>query len=205
MSSESGISVTDLMGEAFARLCLLLDAREFAFSDPVLALIADDSDWHRTRQGHSRYASAWIFRRGDARVWAFSLGTACGHYPADPFDRDIAAVRLRSDGVSENQILHTAQAALRDNRFFAQSLVFSMADGSLHVGRKSPYGQLVEERLPAWFEHSVACHAEVVPGVVSPSGAPIVRTGTRYIPESAETLAAALRDIFLDTVAASAA
>jgi len=57
----------------------------------IYSLIADDSDYHRTRKGFFKYSNGFFLPVKDQQ-WLVSRGVSCGSYPAHSYHGDIAAV-----------------------------------------------------------------------------------------------------------------
>ena len=84
----------ELLPRVFEELKKALPSRKVVkLNEPVYALIASDSDYHRTREGYMEYAD--VILTGISGVqWAIALGEAWGDYPAEYYDNDISAIRL---------------------------------------------------------------------------------------------------------------
>ncbi len=59
----------------------------------VFPIIANDSDYHRTRTGHMNYRTIDLAEIGN-KCWALGLGKACGDYPAESYENDIIAIGM---------------------------------------------------------------------------------------------------------------
>ena len=130
MPEVQDVSVHRLLRAAYRCLGRKYHSRELFFPEGVCVEIADDSDGHRTRKGYFRYRSAKMIKVG-RKWWAIARGERCGHYPADPFDSDIAAVRLPCRlKVGTEAAAYVAEKLLR-GEYFANSLVVGLADGRL--------------------------------------------------------------------------
>lgn len=139
-TKTGGISVRELLTKTDEALSKRSEHREIKFKEGVLAEIANDSDWHRTRVGYMRYSLARQFQF-NGKVWIVVRGEKCGQYPADPYDSDITALeipaplraRLTKDKLAE------LSRAIGASTYFANSLIYAMADGRLAVNKSGRF------------------------------------------------------------------
>ncbi len=189
------LSARELMTETFNVLKYKFNGKEIKLPYKALAEIANDSDWHRTRVGYTGYESAVIVKIGE-KEWAIAFGTACGNYPADPYNCDIAAVQFFRTGKFDQRTAGKVHMALEDNDYFRNSLIFAMANGQLSMNKESRFSQKVLELLGPKVEDFIAQDLETDPHYFTMDGRPVVKSAIRYRREFvaflAETLQAAL-------------
>ena len=110
---------------------------EIIFPKPVLALIADDSDYHRTRRGFMKYRSVIIISFGESE-WIMGRGYAWGDYPAEPYDKDILVVEL-DDPLEEKSDSERVEEIMREVKFsgwlFKNSIIAAKSNGTFFVGK----------------------------------------------------------------------
>jgi len=119
--------------------------KQIAFDTKVLSEIADDSDYHRTKKGYMGYRTAGIFRFGNKR-WAIARGEKCGAYPAEPFDSDLIALEVTVRG--SRKIPQTLAAQIQYGRYFANTILFAMADGKLFIPEEGRFTRRMNEVIP---------------------------------------------------------
>lgn len=137
-NENNGIGIGALLKETYSELCRRQKAEEIAFKQKVLAEIADDSDWHRSRTGYMGYESAALLRFSN-KVWLIGRGEACGGYPADPFNSDILALELIVERKNPEQINDAARNAIQESTYFRNTLVYGMCDGNLCINPKGAF------------------------------------------------------------------
>ena len=171
--------------------------KEIQLLSKALAEIADDSDHHRTRIGYAGYESATLLRIGD-KEWAVALGIACGSCPADPYNCDVAAVQISSNGKSDDQVASEVFFnALRNNFYFGESLVYTMADGRLAVCRDGSFGQKVLELLRPRTGEFIMKDLEIDTEHFYLDLRPVVKSAVRYKPETTTFLADVCRTVLV--------
>jgi len=95
----------------------------------AFALIADDSDDHRTRRGYMRYLSFRIITLG-SQQFALGLGTAWGSYPARPYENDIMILKV-PQAIKDVEICKWLEETVPSNRIFRSSVILGMELGEL--------------------------------------------------------------------------
>lgn len=153
--------------------------REIKLPSKAMAKIADDSDWHRTRVGYTGYESATLLKVGE-KEWVVAFGTACGDYPADPYNCDIVAVQFSGNGKSDEQVAAEIHDALEGNRCFRHSLVYVMANGQLVVNKDGHFGQKVLELLRPKVQEFIAQDLETDPRYFTLDLRPVVKSAVQY-------------------------
>ena len=190
---QEGLSVRELLEQAFDALKQDLDGREIDLPSIAVAEIANDSDWHRTRIGYTSYKKASLLMVGDKK-WAVAFGTKCGAYPADPYDCDIAAVQLSlDDEESDEQVAVKVHQSLESNDYFRNSLLFSMVDGRLSASKNSYFGMKVLELLKPRAVEFVAQKLVTDPEHFTLDLRPLVKSAIRYKQEFVAFLAETFR------------
>ena len=184
---SEGLSARELLTEVFAELKKKFSGREVNLPEKAMAIIADDSDWHRTRTGYTCYESAVLLKIG-SKEWAVAFGTACGSYPADPYNCDIAAVQI----LSNDQVAMAVYRALEGNDYFRRSIVVAMADGELGTNKNSPFTKKFLEIVPS-YQRFIARKKEIYPEYITMDLRPVVKSGIRYKKEFVAVLADAMR------------
>ncbi len=150
----------------------------------VHAEIANDSDYHRTRQGFTAYSGGTLRDLG-GKHWLLALGHAMGAYPARPYWCDIAAIELPRRGTEtgfEWQL--RVQAALASNTYYHHSLIVAMSSGSLATTQQGMRQRFASCDIKSF----VAAPAVVTPDLFTLDLRPVVTSGVKYKPEFADVL-----------------
>lgn len=127
MVVQTGLSAREVLQEVFR--ALTLGAPAIRLDPSIAVLIADDSDWHRTKQGFTSYREVHIVELG-SRKFLLAFGEACGDYPAEPFNCDIFVWRLE-EGAATELSQKVLREALKENQFFQSSLIMAYRDGNI--------------------------------------------------------------------------
>ena len=180
MAKKQGLSAKELLEGVFDKF--KLGGKEIKLSSKAMAVIANDSDWHRTRIGYTGYESAVLLKVGD-KEWAIAFGIACGSYPADPYNCDIAAVPVSTNGKSNEKIAKEIHEALKEGNYFRNSLIHAMANGQLGTNKDSRFGQKVLELLGPRVQEFIAQDLETDSRFITMDLRPLVKSGVQYKPE----------------------
>lgn len=145
------LTVRELLKNTYESLERRNPHQEIALPEPALSLIADDSDWHRTRRGYMKYEKTNLFQF-NGKKWAISRGESYGSYPARPYDSDFLALELSTEGKSSEQIQKELIEGIGDSSYFRNSLICGMADGNLILNSSGKFGkkmlELLKPKLP---------------------------------------------------------
>jgi len=170
------------------------NGREIELPSEAMAEIANDSDWHRIRIGYTAYKSAIVLKIGD-QEWAVAFGTKCGNYPADPYNCDIAAVKIPENISSEEELAEEIRDALEENKYFRYSLIFAMADGQLYLNRSGVFSKEVFKLLDSRIQKYIAQDLEVDSQYFTTDFRPVVKQAVRYKREFVNVLYTIFRAI----------
>jgi len=170
------------------------NGREIELPSEAMAEIANDSDWHRIRIGYTAYKSAIVLKIGD-QEWAVAFGTKCGNYPADPYNCDIAAVKIPENISSEEELAEEIRDALEENKYFRYSLIFAMADGQLYLNRSGVFSKEVFKLLDSRIQKYIAQDLEVDSQYFTTDLRPVVKQAVRYKREFVNVLYTIFRAI----------
>lgn len=193
---SEGLSVRDLLVRAFSALEIQLNGRRILLPARTRAEIADDSDYHRTRKGYMQYESATVLKVGE-KGWAVAFGTACGSYPADPYDCDISAVPFSHQGTLDDRAIAKICEALQRSGYFRSSLIYGMADGKLVIADNG-FGKTVFNRLKTKTPKFITQPLVTDPRFFTLDMRPLVTAPLRY----QEAFTQVLVDAFLAVLAA---
>ena len=216
MVKTESLTARQLLAQTYVHLIKKLGAKKIALPEKASAIIADDSDWHRTREGFTGYKTASIFKIKKTN-WAIAYGVAWGSYPADPFNCDIACVEIVPAKKKEKntytmvnkkikklmkikKMSKYEQAvcdALENNTFFRFSLLYAKASGALAVNQDGPYGKKVLYSIGEKSAEYVSQKLETNPELFTMDLRPVVTKAYRYKPEFVEFLANVFKDIVL--------
>lgn len=165
----------------------------------ALSLIADDSDYHRTRQGFMRYDSV-ILVRLENKIWVMSKGRAWGAYPADPYDNDILVGGLgdslkneSNQEIAEKVMEHISSHWMSG---FTNSIIAARNSGHLFTGRKWQkfMTELVDPNISDFVKKGLETHKGYITlevgGIV-----PAVKSSIKYKKEFADFLAETIIEI----------
>jgi len=182
------LSVRELLDKTYERLEKKFEHKTITFPGPALAEMANDSDYHRTRIGYMEYKKANIFRF-NGKEWAVAIGKAWGDYPADPYDTDLSAIETKTEGKLEEQIQEGITKGFRGSNYFENSIVYGMRDGSLAIGKQSPFKDKVIEILRSQLENYMAKQPEYHDRLMTMDLRPVVTGRAEYKPELVDFLA----------------
>lgn len=182
------LSVRELLDKTYENLEKKFEHRIITFPKPALAEIADDSDWHRSRTGYMKYKQANVFEL-NGNEWAVAIGRACGSYPAEPYNTDLSAIKTNTEGKLEEEIQEEIRRGFNRSIYFTNSLVYGMSDGSLAVGKESPFKDKILEALRPQIENYLAKPPQYHDRFVTMDLRPVVTARAEYKPEFADFLA----------------
>jgi len=185
---------------AFRIICERRKATEYQLSHPIFSLIADDSDYHRTKRGYMKYAKACLLEL-DGKKWVFARGEKSGAYPADPFDSDVVALPLATADLDDAaSIVADMEKSLSRCEGFNNTLIIAMADGSMECYCGSRFGGRVADNLPVPFKDLVAEPTKTDTQFINPGtlGAFVIRS-QRYTLEAPDHLADAIEKTLRET------
>lgn len=180
MAEKQGLSARELLKGVYNTL--KDGGREIKLPSKAMAEIANDSDWHRTRVGYTGYESAILLKVGE-KEWTVAFGTACGSYPADPYNCDIAAVSVSTNGKSNKEIVKEIHGALEKGSYFRNSLIYAMADGQLAINKDGRFDQKVLELLGPRVQEFIAQDLETDSRYFTMDLRPVVKSAVQYKPE----------------------
>lgn len=180
MTEKLGISARELLKGVYDTF--KKSGREVKLPSKAMAEIASDSDLHRTRIGYTSYESATLLKIGD-KVWAVSFGTACGDYPAEPYNCDIVAIQFSSDEKTDEETALEIHRVLEGAHYFRNSLIYAMANGELALNKCGRFGQKVFDLLAPRAQEFVAKGLEIDPEHFTMDLRPVVRSAIQYKPE----------------------
>ncbi len=145
------------------------------FEPPALSLIADDSDYHRTRRGYMKYESI-AFCKIEGSWFVLGQGEAWGSYPADPYSVDILAVPISSGEIKKQEMKKVIER--RINAFFKFSIIASKRSGAMFIGKywekkikisKERFSSFIQEASERANDLFTIEEYDMVPILVSPS------------------------------------
>jgi len=192
-----GLTVRELLEQVFT--LLRGDSELIDLPNVVDAVIADDSDWHRTRKGYVLYKQFTVADFG-GQPWLLALGSVGGDYPCRPFCCDIfvypclkdlpAGTPLPEDG----DLVALAQKMLSDNDYYRLSVIMGMANGLLNAVKGSDLVHTVVKQLRECVNDYVAQEMVVNHEVLSLSTLqPAVNSPVLYKAEFASAMADIIR------------
>lgn len=176
MVDNKGLDVRELLKNTYDRLLKKHSSREIVFPIEVLAEIANDSDYHRTRVGYMGYKSAGLFQFNN-KTWAIARGEKRGSYPADPYDSDILTLPFSIKTSREEKIRDKLKKDIENNYYFRNSLIVGMADGIIGASQKNKLATKLFEIIGHSFSsfisqkleyHSELFYLDLQPAVKSP-------------------------------------
>ena len=181
--TEKGLSARESFVTAFEAVRQKLNGKEVILPKTPEAEIANDSDYHRTKVGYSAYKKVALVTV-DGKEWVVALGFACGDYPADRYNCDIAAIPVSSTGKPNEQLAEEIHDILEGNYYFKNSIVIAMADGRIALNSRGPFREIMLKTLgtgmPTEFTAQQLEHQE---GVLHADCRPVVKYGKRYTKE----------------------
>jgi hypothetical protein len=166
------------------------NGKEIKLLSKAMPEIACDFD----RAGYTKYESAVILEI-NGKKWAVSLGIACGGYLADPYNCDIAAVKLSENISSEEEVVKEIYDALERNKYFRHSLIYAMADGNLCVNKSGVFSEKVFEILDSRIQTYIAQDLEIDSQYITLNLRPVVTSAVRYKREFVNVLYTTFRAI----------
>jgi len=147
-----------LVNKYSVRVIKLTDHPEIALNGGALALIASDTDHHRSRNGFMVYEEVHICSFGQKLV-LIGFGEKTGSYPGDEFAYDIMAFSIpESDLAEPDMLVNLANQIDHRNRSFSSSLVIVMSDGRLILANNL-LRRATENKLDSFIVHKEEKHA----------------------------------------------
>ncbi len=177
------ISARELFEKTYNSFKKKLSGTELKLPHKAMSKIANDSDGHRTRVGYTGYEMALIFTVKRKR-WAMSFGTACGAYPAEPFNCDIAAIKISGVDKSDEMVAKEICEALEKTSYFSHSLVYAMADGRLATHNKK-VSSLIARKIKKFTSAPLRIDSDFI---IMSTLAPAMKSAVKYKPEFADFL-----------------
>lgn len=177
--------------------------QEIIFPHYVLSLIADDSDWHRTRQGFMRYDSAIIVKLGN-KTWVIGKGWSWGDYPAEPYDNDILVTKL-GDSL-KNELNQELSKKIMDsissgwNSGFTNSIIAARKSGHLFTGSRwqEAMTKFVSLKISDFIKKKLETHKDYITLEVG-GAVPAVKSSIKYKWELADFLVETIIEILSNT------
>jgi hypothetical protein len=195
MKKIKGLTVREILEDTYSILRKRHNPQEIIFQHKVLAKIADDSDYHRTRIGYMGYKTVNLLNL-NSKTWAIARGEKCGGYPADPYDSDILALELIVKEQTSEQIQEELTGRIRESLFFENSLVYGTANGNLGLNKDGKFGKRMLEILRPEIDRFIAQEPEYDQRHLSLSTlSPICKKPVLYKPELAGFLADSIEAI----------
>jgi len=196
---EEGLYVGEAFDEAFEHMKRKLNGKEIILSETPQAEIANDSDWHRSREGYFIYRKVMI-AVVEGKECVVALGTASGDYPADPYCCDIVAFRISSEGKSEEELKELICNELVRGSYFKNSVVIAMDNGRTTINPDGPFAEFIKKTAYEWTPAEyTAKPVEYQEGVLTGDCRKVVKSSKRYT----EQFPAHLSDMVCDAIAAS--
>lgn len=183
--TENGLTAKEAFLSIFEDMQQKLDGKEIILpKKKPMAVIAYDwsPDGTKRNIGYSVYEKAMIvIIKG--REWVIAFGTACGDYPADPFNCDIAALYIPSDGMSENELNNKIYRKLSCGRYFQNSVIVAMADGTLRLNSRGPLLDRLKSLGTGVPEEFIAQRLELKKASARTDSRQVVKRPERYTKE----------------------
>lgn len=207
MPEKKGLGVGEVLEGVYEELVKTSGAREVDFPRAVHTIIADDSDYHRTRRGFMMYEKVLFLPKGED-LWVVAWGRARGGYPADPYDSVITAFVFEKRPEEDELLTHT-EKALEIAAFFSHSLIVGMKSGDLaFIEKPRSYvytqtnhlavalGRALEARIQS---HHVVTEKDVNRELIDMGTLrPLVTRATRYSPSIIPVIADAIHTVLSD-------
>jgi hypothetical protein len=190
VEDQKGLYVRDLLIRTYEKLSQKHENREIILSNGILAEIADDSDWHRTRKGYMDYVNVRAFQFNDKTSWVVARGEKYGDYPANIYDSDIMALEFP---LEEEITDSTKEELIREiirSSYFRNSLISGMADGSLAINKEGRFKKQLSDLLRPRIQEFTTQEIEYDVKVLSLSTlSPFCKKSAKYKPEFADFIA----------------
>lgn len=193
----------EILNLTFKKIKKRYGEQEIIFPSYTLSLIADDSDYHRTRQGFMRYDSVVLIISLGDKFWALGKGRAWGGYPADPYNNDILVLELENSLKNESDQKIAENIMERINRYcnrrFRNSIIAARKSGHLFIGKRwqEVMTALVSPKISDFIEKGLETHkGYVVPeigGIV-----PAVKSSVKYKKQFANFLSQTIMQVLND-------
>ena len=188
------LTVGELLKSTYSELSEKHNLQEVVLPSRALVEIANDFDRYRTRIGYMAYETIGLFEF-NKDIWAMARGEAYGDYPATSYNSDILALKFKFKGAIKNkeikkQIQGELSKSINGSRYFINSLIYGMADGTLVVNKNGQFGQRMFEILRPEIQRFIAQKPEYDSQYLSLSTfSPICKSSAKYKPEFAGFLA----------------
>ncbi len=189
---ENGLTARVVLDRTYDLLGRRHSKNEIVFPRRALAVIGDDSDWHRNRTGYMGYERVRIIEL-DGKRFILGRGEKCGDYPGNEFGSDMIAI-----ATTPPETLEHIKCMIGEGWDFMNSLVIAMAaigGGQIVFPRNGRGSMLAELMAPEFPEYCVQLPA-YAQGVFLPSTmGPPATSSARYKPEIVEVLAGSIEDV----------
>lgn len=185
---KNGLSVGELLSEDYKGLRKSLHGEEI-FLGNTLREIARDCWPYGDDIGYMEYESVILVELGEnktstEKIWALGLGKKTGSYPGDIYENDILIIEITPGQQGPEKISET----IRKNKYFQNSLIIGMNNGSLRAGKGDLGRKLAELLNKSNVGNYIAQKAEIDHGYVTLDLRPIVKSPMRYKEEAVDFL-----------------
>lgn len=141
------LTVRELLEKTYDNLGKRNPHREIILPERVLALIADDSNGHRTRCGYMSYKDVKLFKFG-SKTLVVGRGESWGDYPARHYDSDLLVLELPADGKPLEEIQKELRTEITRSIFFENSLLYGRReDGLLAIPPNNRFSKKMQKLL----------------------------------------------------------
>ncbi|XOB40906.1 MAG: hypothetical protein ACKKMW_02455 [Candidatus Nealsonbacteria bacterium] len=190
----------EILNLTFKKIKKRYGEQEIILPHYALSLIADDSDYHRTRQGFMRYDSVVLISLGD-KFWALGKGRSWGSYPARPYDNDILVLGLDNSQKDEStqKIAEKMIDWIRWSHGFSNSIIAAKNSGSLFVGSNwaEIMTALLESKLPDFIKKGLKTYEGYVTLEVD-GIMPAIKSSVKYKKKLAKFLSQTIIQVLSD-------
>lgn len=198
MSEDTSLSVRELFQQVCDKLGEEFKGRQIALPQKAMSEIANDSDWHRSREGYMGYESVVLVQINE-KYWVFGCGGACGSYPADPYSSDIIVLPVSPDSKSDEDLAREVYEAIGKTEYFSNTVICGLADGRLCFNKKASFGARMMEVLRSGFNEYVAQRLETDDTVFHMDLRPVVKSAMRYKLEFVDFLKDSIAGLLRET------
>lgn len=145
--TRKALTAGEVLDAVFCRLQKQSGGRTVRLTSNLNILVADDSDYHRTRRGFMVYDS-FTFCGFGGEIWAIGRGRAKGSYPIDPYwGGDLWGFKMNPWGMSDEECV---EEIMNEHRFlrhgFKGTWFIALSDGNL-ITRKRALEHSLEDLL----------------------------------------------------------
>jgi hypothetical protein len=191
---SKGLTVNQVLKDTYNEFAKKYSYFLLTFPKQALAVIADDSDWHRTRTGYMSYREIHLVEI-ENKGWVLGRGEKYGSYPADPYDSDIMLFDFPVTKNVNEKVKDEVFVKVEASNFFSNSVLVGSKEGALLIAKGNDVTSKLNESLKPEISKYVLQEPEILEGLISASTlGPVYKGGFLYDESIIDFLVRSLED-----------